>query len=108
MTTCNKDHRHNGWTNYETWNVALHMDNDEGSYREARRVARGFVRTEDSADDARNAMAGWLKETHEEAMPELSGTYGDLLGAALGEVDWYEIACHYVDEFATDANEARP
>ena len=27
---------YNGWTNYETWNVALWMDNDEGSYQLAR------------------------------------------------------------------------
>mgnify|MGYP003124253585 CR=1 FL=1 len=24
---------YNGWTNYETWNVALWMDNDEESYQ---------------------------------------------------------------------------
>ena len=24
---------YNGWTNYETWNVALWMDNDEESYK---------------------------------------------------------------------------
>ncbi len=23
---------YNGWSNYETWNVKLWMDNDEGSY----------------------------------------------------------------------------
>ena len=27
---------YNGWTNYETWNVALWMDNDEESYQIAR------------------------------------------------------------------------
>ena len=27
---------YNGWTNYETWNVALWMDNDEESYKIAR------------------------------------------------------------------------
>ena len=26
---------YNGWTNYETWNVALWMDNDETSYQYA-------------------------------------------------------------------------
>tara|TARA_B100000214_G_scaffold181931_1_gene131220 strand:+ start:229 stop:513 length:285 start_codon:yes stop_codon:yes gene_type:complete len=27
---------YNGWTNYETWNVALWMDNDETEYKWAR------------------------------------------------------------------------
>ena len=27
---------YNGWTNYETWNVALYMGNDEQSYALAR------------------------------------------------------------------------
>lgn len=27
----------NGWKNYETWNVALHIGNDEGLYDLARR-----------------------------------------------------------------------
>ena len=27
---------YNGWTNYETWNVALYKDNDEQSYALAR------------------------------------------------------------------------
>ena len=26
------DTTYNGWTNYETWNVALWVDNDEASY----------------------------------------------------------------------------
>lgn len=28
---------YNGYSNYETWNVALHIQNDEGLYRLARR-----------------------------------------------------------------------
>jgi hypothetical protein len=27
------EEEYNGWKNYETWNVALHLGNDEGTYR---------------------------------------------------------------------------
>lgn len=32
----NKDTSYNGWKNYETWNVALWIGNDEGLYSMAR------------------------------------------------------------------------
>ena len=34
------DKRYNGWTNYETWLVALWADNDEPSYRHRQRLTR--------------------------------------------------------------------
>ena len=33
-----EDTTYNGWTNYETWNVALWLGNDEGMYSLARRA----------------------------------------------------------------------
>lgn len=26
------EHKYNGWANYQTWNVALYLDNDQGTY----------------------------------------------------------------------------
>ena len=31
-----EDNTYNGWTNYETWNVALYIGNDQGLYQAAR------------------------------------------------------------------------
>ena len=32
------DTQYNGWTNYETWNVALYIQNDEGLYYACRHM----------------------------------------------------------------------
>jgi len=93
------DEKYNGWTNYETWNVKLWMDNDEGSYRYWQDIAEELWEdVEKDKDDFCTQMSRRLKDEHEENMPELQGTYADLLGAAMSVVDWYEIAESFVDE----------
>ncbi len=37
LTQTMTDQTYNGWANWETWNVALWIENDEGFYREARK-----------------------------------------------------------------------
>lgn len=101
------DHRYNGWTNYETWAIKLWIDNEEGSYRYWRDVTRESW--DESADhspnpfmdrssNARWTLADRLKSEIDDnadvqELQGISGTvYADLLNAALGSVNWYEIA----------------
>ena len=87
------DKTYNGWSNYETWNVKLWMDNDEGSYHYWQEQTRDAWEANDhDKDDTASDLAKRLEQEYQDNMPEVSGTYGDLLGAALSEVDWYEIA----------------
>ena len=97
---------HNGWTNYETWVVALWIDQDHGSYKywretaaEARSVAANCPQVADGTwskkDAGRFQLADWLKEEITDAMPlHEPNVYSDLLNAALDEVNWQEIADH--------------
>lgn len=99
------DNTYNGWTNYETWLVNLWIDNDQGSqehYQElARETLQRCIDDDEDKDDAVSAFADLLKEEHEEAQDQcvgVSGVFADLLNAAMGSVDWREIARHYIDD----------
>jgi hypothetical protein len=102
------DKGYNGWSNYETWNVKLWIDNDQGSYELWReRTQECWEANGHDKEDTINELARCLKEDHQENMPEVQGTYADLLGAALSEVDWYEIAEAMVndEDFAEEETE---
>lgn len=105
------DRRYNGWTNYETWAVALWIDNEQGSHSYWCDAAQeSWDDTDEDADDrahdAAIVLAERLKSEHEEAMPDLKATvWANLLGGAFSEVDWYEIAEHYLDDVNKDEKE---
>jgi len=82
---------YNGWTNYETWNVALWIDNEEGTYSERCDLAE---RATDSYRLAQDIKA-WINEM----APDLGASlFSDLLSAALSEVNWEEIAENWYNE----------
>lgn len=92
-----------GWKNYETWAVSLWLDNEEGSYHYLRELADSAAVGNDR-EDATVELAQAVKSWLEESAPEVEGLWGDLLSAALSEVDWYEVAasaledCEFEDE----------
>jgi hypothetical protein len=99
---------YNGWTNYETWNVKLWIDNEQGSseyWAEAATEAwdeAEYKRTYQSQTRKESAsciLADHLKNEFEEAQPEVTGMWADLLNAAMSEVNWYEIAENMLEEF---------
>ena len=84
---------YNGWTNYETWNVKLWLDNEEGTYADTQHMARGARDEWELADE--------LKSYVEDMAPDLGASmFADLLGAALSEVNWQEIAAAYIEDYA--------
>jgi hypothetical protein len=83
-----------GWTNYQTWAVALWVDNDEGLYHERIRVVRRSL-ARGNAYDVERALKSWI----EEMTPDMGATlWADLLTSALSDVDWSELAAHWIAE----------
>ena len=97
------DETYNGWTNYETWNYKLWMDNDAGSYEYWRERAQAMSdcavpahKWESEMDAAIHDLAVDLESNCEEYLENWMGTqsgpFADLLNAAVGRIEWREIA----------------
>ena len=104
MTT---DTKYNGWTNYETWNYALWLDNDEGSegyWNERAEEAfanaeadKSFTRAENATFALKDELQAQCEEAAEEWMPKQARPFSDAVNAYVSEINWYEIASHYIE-----------
>jgi len=90
-----KPETYQGWANYPTWAVNLWLSNDEGLYLDTRAMVAESRRKGDPA----GRLALNLQEFVDELLPDLGASFAsDLLGYAVGEVDWYEIAENWLSE----------
>lgn len=87
------DDTYNGYPNYESWAVALWIDNEQGTQEQVLQLAR----------DARElpypttALEDSLKDLVEADSPtaDEASMYADLLGHAIGRVDFRHPAQNY-------------
>ncbi len=90
-----------GWKNYETWNVALWIDNDQGLQEMVREMAQ-------SSKDI-GQLSQSIKDLLEQEMPDLGASmWADLLNGAFSEVHWYEVAQHYEEDLGSTEEEPAP
>jgi hypothetical protein len=96
---------YNGWKNYETWLANVWLTNDD--YHHWFEVAADIIADEDgsyivdSKDDAVDAVARQLEADFDDNFLHCqieSGFFVDLLRSALDEVDFREIAEHFVSD----------
>lgn len=91
---------YNGWTNYETWVTALWIDNEEWSYRDNRYLAEEYGLEGLDNGSLAEAIKNWVDEI---MIPEIPASLAtDLIGAALSEVNWQEIAESHREDLEED------
>lgn len=107
---------YNGWSNYETWAVNLWLSNDEGLYNATQEIVQHGLTY---ADDHPNVPSIWTQEEAnrfavadalktwvvDDLAPDLGATFAaDLLGSALSEVDWEEIADALLEDVSAEVD----
>ena len=87
-----KNEGYNGWTSYESWLVALWIDNDssqQGYWLQEAKYYNGNA----------YELSKALKEHYYEMLPNDAGIIADLLRASIDSVNFYEIAENLLEDY---------
>jgi len=90
--------KYNGWTNYETWNWYLWYSHAF--------TADDFDGMEGDVYKISKYLEDWTEEVAEETgILNDTGFFSDVVRASLSEVNYYEIAEHFVDDYELASTE---
>ena len=85
-----------GYTNYETWNYCLHVDNNQEQLNFVLDLAK---RIKDNSETPNYDLSQALKQELEYNMPDIAvDVYSDLLNAAMESINWYEVSNYYLEQ----------
>ena len=89
---------YNGWTNWETWNFKLWLDNSEDSYKAVMFLALEVEESKEGAFTLSKELESLANDLCEESVVFESGFFNDVCNSAIKAVNFYEIAESYLEE----------
>lgn len=90
------DETYNGWRNYETWNVALWLNNQEAYYNDIRHIVR-LAQRHEYADELPARFRDYVEQIVLGDNPG-TGPQVDLLTHALDRVDWDAVVGSFTED----------
>ena len=90
--------KYNGWTNWETWNFKLWLDNSEDSYKAIIYLAEEVEESEEGPFTLSKELESLANDLCEESVRFESGFFADVCNSAIRKVNFYEIAETYLEE----------
>lgn len=92
------DKKYDGWANYETWSIALFIDNDESIYNQKEEAKKRFLK--ENIEEAPYNFSKWLEDFAYDFLDfeNLNPMQQQMLKASFDEVDFIEIANTYLKE----------
>jgi predicted HAD superfamily phosphohydrolase len=101
--------KYNGWSNYETWNCKLWLDNDQSNDENIKNhIDHLRVKSNLTKNDLVYKLSQYLEHLINMETPELKASmYSDILSASLREINYYEIAESFYDDLWTWVDDAQ-
>jgi len=112
--------KYNGWSNYETWNFKLWLDNDQDLHNyiigEIKKI-KAFPNKDNKTYEVSNFLRSYIEDnvpnlnvsTRSQSvhgsMSDKNGFYNDILNTALRDINTYEIAESYLEDLKEDERE---
>ena len=98
--------KYNGWTNYETWLCNLWFDNFD--FAEMLDMFDGCEDKGDILNNIEDYIKNYVEEFVEYSLSpgDTHGFINDMLNSAIQEIDFRDIAEHYVDDVESELLEA--
>lgn len=93
---------YNGYTNKETWQVSLWLNNEYTSYHYWSERAQELYDGSYDLETALYDLAEEIKSSTKDNAPELTGLYSDLLTDTLNQVNWREVAKSFSEDIETE------
>jgi len=105
MLPKNTENAYNGWSNYDTWNFKLWLDNDETSQGMTYNLIKDAIKKSKKQADAVHYIRTFLEQYALENAPQLeNGFYSDVLNASIRSVNYYQIADAYFFDYLENNN----
>jgi hypothetical protein len=100
MAPKNTENSYNGWSNYDTWNFKLWLDNDQKTQEMVLNTVKHAYKQFAKNSEAIHYIREFLELYAENNAPELpNGFYSDVLSASIRSVNYYQIADAYFFEY---------
>ena len=104
-----EEHGYQGWRNYETWLVMLHISNDESLNDQMETIVRDANNVRDAGEAIKDMITEVIDELIGSKQPPL---ITDIIGATVNSADYEEMAqsiwadVHDADGLPDDEDEA--
>ena len=106
MKPKNTNESYCGWSNYDTWNFKLWLDNEQNTQEMVLNVVKYAYKTFDKKYEAIYHIQTFLENYATENAPQLeNGFYLDVLNASVRSVNYYQIADAYFYDYLENYNQ---